>query len=339
MESLSNKYRPKTFDEVVGQDITIKILKRQIELDKPSNTYIFEGITGSGKTTLARLINKHLNNNDNPPIEIDAASNNGVDNVRNIIKEAQERSLSGRYKVYIIDEAHGLSNQAWQAFLKCIEETPKYTIFIFCTTDAQKIPETIKNRCQVFHLNRIPTNDIYNRLEYICNQEGILNYSSTIDYISRVADGSMRTAISMLDKCCSYNKDLNINDSIEILGSYSYNDLFDLVNYLIDGKQKEALSLINNLYNKGKDLKLFIDQYLTFCLDLNKYAIFKDCRVTKIPQHMVKDLDNATNIENAAQYYSLVVNKLLQLKLIAKDEPNIKQLIEIYLIQISKGQF
>lgn len=339
MESLSNKYRPQTFDEVVGQNITVKILKRQIEIDQPSNTYILEGFTGCGKTSLARLINKYLNGENTTPIEIDAASNSGVDNVRNIIKEAQERSLSGKYKIFVVDECQSLSNQAWQAFLKCIEETPKYTIFIFCTTDIQKVPETIKNRCQVFHLNRVSINDIYDRLKYICENERITNYDSTIEYISKIADGSMRNAISMLDKCYSYSSSFNIDKTLEVLGNYSYKDFFDLVNYLIDNKQKETLLLIEKFYNSGRNLKLFVDQYLSFCLDLNKYAIFKDCGVTKIPQYMTKDLDNATNIENASQYYSLVVNKLLQLKSLIKEDSNSKQLIEIYLIQIAMGQF
>ena len=147
-ESLAVKYRPRTFADLCGQSSVVKILTRQIETGEFKNAVLFNGASGCGKTTIARIIANMINNGVGEPIEIDAASNSSVDNVRQIIHDAQERSIDSKYKIYIIDECHSLSNQAWQAFLKCIEEPPKYTIFIFCTTDPQKIPETIKNRVQ-----------------------------------------------------------------------------------------------------------------------------------------------------------------------------------------------
>ena len=146
MRALSLKYRPQTFDEVVGHEVIIKILKTQIEQGSVGHALLFAGKTGTGKTTVSRLLASAINEGLGTPIEIDAASNNGVDNVRAIIEDAKERAIDCTYKVYIIDEAQGLSNAAWQAFLKCIEEPPKYSIFIFCTTDPQKIPATIVNR-------------------------------------------------------------------------------------------------------------------------------------------------------------------------------------------------
>ena len=146
MISLAVKWRPKTFEEMVEQKSVVQILQKEIETNQIKNCYLFCGQSGAGKTSQARLFAKRINNNVGEPIEIDAASNNSVENVRNIVKAAQERSIDSKYKVYIIDEAHALSNQAWQAFLKCIEEPPEFTVFIFCTTDPQKINATILNR-------------------------------------------------------------------------------------------------------------------------------------------------------------------------------------------------
>ena len=171
-DSLAVKYRPKTFEDVCSQTSIIKILRRQIEKQEFKNALLFAGASGCGKTTCARIFANEINKGVGSPIEIDGASNNGVENVKTIIRAAQERSIDSKYKIYIIDECHALTSQAWQAFLKCIEEPPTYTIFIFCTTDPQKIPETIKNRVQRFTFNRIPTNIIKDRLAYICRQEG-----------------------------------------------------------------------------------------------------------------------------------------------------------------------
>ena len=211
--SLATKYRPNVWEDVYGQNNIISILNQQITTGNIKNTYIFSGASGCGKTTVARLFINKINDGAGAPLELDAASNSSVDNVREIVKAAQERSLTSRYKAYIIDECHALSNQAWQAFLKCIEEPPKYTIFIFCTTEPNKIPDTIKNRCMRFNFNRISSDLIFNRLKFIAGNEGALNYEDTCDYISRICNGEMRNAISMLEKCIDYNNDLNINNA------------------------------------------------------------------------------------------------------------------------------
>ena len=172
-QALAVKYRPRDFREVCGQKSVIKVLERQLQLNIIKHCYLFCGSSGCGKTTLARIFANKINEGIGEPIEIDAASNSGVENVRSIIKQAQERSIEGKYKIFIIDECHALSNQAWQAFLKCIEEPPMYTIFMFCTTDPQKIPATITNRVMRFQINKLPTKDIISRLKQICKEEGI----------------------------------------------------------------------------------------------------------------------------------------------------------------------
>ena len=335
-ESLAVKYRPRTFEDVCGQPSIIKILTRQIDTGEFKNAVLFAGASGCGKTTCARIVANMLNKGQGEPIEIDAASNNGVENVRQIIHDAQERSIDSVYKVYIIDECHSLTNQAWQAFLKCIEEPPKYTIFMFCTTDPQKIPETIKNRVQRFTFNRISTEQIRERLGYICRMEGFTNYEESVDYLSRMSEGGMRAAITFLDKCSSYSTDLNINNVLAALGNYSYETFFNLINYMIDGNEADVLATISKFYDEGNDLKLFVDQFLNFCMDVTKYALFKTTEVTRIPVSMESALQGSTNFDNSAKYYMYVIDKLLVLKNMLKNDNSPRATIEILFLQITR---
>lgn len=335
-ESLSVKHRPRTFSDVCGQPSIVKILTRQIEMNEFKNSVLFCGASGCGKTTCARIVANMINKGQGEPIEIDAASNNGVDNVRQIIHDAQERSIDSKYKVYIIDECHSLTNQAWQAFLKCIEEPPTYTIFIFCTTDPQKIPETIKNRVQRFTFNRISTEQIRDRLAYICRQEGFTNYEESVDYLSRLCEGGMRAAITFLDKCSSYSTDLNISNVLSALGNYSYEVFFQLINSMIDGDEGNVLNIISRFYDEGNDLKLFVDQFLNFCMDVTKFSLFRTADVTRLPSSMEPLLANATNFENASKYYMYVIDKLLVLKNMLKNDTSPRSTIEILFLQITR---
>ena len=336
MESLATLYRPRKFEEVCAQSSIVKILERQLELTEFKNAYLFQGSSGCGKTTCARIFANRINNGVGSPIEIDAASNNGVDNVKQLIKDASERAIDSKYKIIIIDECHALTSQAWQAFLKCIEEPPKYTIFIFCTTDPQKIPDTIKNRVQKFTFNRIPVDTIRDRLAYICRQEGFTNYEESIDYLSKISDGGMRTAISYLDKCAGYSTDLNITNVLTSLGNYSYDTFFNLINSMIDGNEASVLRLISNFYDEGNDLKLFVDQFLNFCVDVTKYALFKSCSLTRIPTSMEAQLQSSTNFEDANKYYTYVIDKLLDLKNMLKNDNSPRSTIEIIFLQITR---
>lgn len=335
-ESLAVKYRPKEWDEVCGQSSIVKILTRQIERDEIKNCLLFCGTTGAGKTTCGKLLAKKINKGIGEPIEIDAASNNGVDNVREIIASAQERAIDGKYKIFIIDECHGLSNQAWQAFLKCIEEPPKYTIFIFCTTDPQKIPDTIKNRVQIYRFSRISVDKIKERLAYICRCEGFTNYDEAIDYLAKLAEGSMRTAISYLEKAASYSTDLNINNVLASLGNYSYDIFFKLVDNLVDRNEAEVLKIISDFYDAGNDLKLFVDQFMNFCMDITKYSLFKTPEVTRIPSSYESSLQYSTNISNADKYFMYVVDKLLELKNMLKNDSSPRSTIEVIFLQIAR---
>lgn len=330
--SLSIKYRPTDFDQVVFQEPVIKILNQQIQTNSFVNCYMFVGPSGCGKTTLARIMANKINKGLGSPIEIDAASNNGVDNVRLIIEQADQRSLDSEYKVYIIDECHMLTTQAWSALLKLIEEPPKYTIFMFCTTEIQKVPETIKNRCQQFKLKRIPLNLIKDRLEHICKIEKI-NYSDEgLDQISKLSLGSMRQAISYLDKCKDYSDKVDLENTLQVLGNFSYDIYFRLINAIIDKNKNEIITVIETLYNNGDDLKLFIDLLLDFTLDLTKFIIFKSYDIIKIPQTYKKEIEYTINVENPGKYYNHLIDKILELKQLIKNDTLDKTSIEVFLL-------
>ena len=336
MASLAVKYRPKTFEEAVGQQSTVTILKRQIELKQYKNAYIFCGASGCGKTTLARCFANAVNKYQGTPIEIDAASNNGVDNIRLIVDSAKERSLDCEYKFVILDEAHQLTTQSWNALLKIIEEPPKYTIFIFCTTEPNKIPQTIQNRCQKFTFTKISNDGIFDRLRYICNQEGIRYDDNALDYIVKLSNGGMRDAINNLEKVASYSDTVSIESAINALGTFRYDDFFALMNNLIDGKDADVLSIIDNYYNSGNDLLSFVNQFFVFAIDLSKYIIFKNMSCVKIPAIFEEDIKKTVSIEGALKYFDYVIENLLTLKTMLKNEPDILSTVEVMFLKVCR---
>ena len=348
-KSLTLKYRPKTFEEIIGQNITTTILKKVVDTRTFKNCILLAGHSGCGKTTLARAFANAVNQGIGEPIEIDAASNNGVDNVRAIVESAKQRSLIGEYKIYIIDECHSITTQGWQAFLKGIEEPAPYTIFIFCTTEPNKIPATILNRVQRYNINPISKEDIYKRLVYICQQENFTNYESGCDLISKIAQGGMRDAITMLEQCADYSTDINVDNVKKVLGDFSYETMLRLTNIILDKKQAEMLQLLENLVNQGQDLKQFINSYLDFILDLTKYLLFKDINTTNIPAYLETVADNNINVKyttgmgtgnenESLKYFNMMAEKLLNIKLNIKQDPSFKTTIEVGLIQLCRGE-
>ena len=294
-QTLAVKYRPKSFDDVVEQQAIKDILTDQIETGTFQHSYLFCGPAGCGKTTAARIFANDINGGKGNPIEVDAASNNGVDNVREIIDGARRKSLDSDYKVYIIDECHMLSTGAWNAMLKLLEEPPKTTVFIMCTTDPQKIPATILSRVQRYNFSKISLDNIVKRLKYIiaCEVDEILNergpdgaFSYTeeaIQYIAKLADGGMRDSITMLDKCLSLDPDLTIESVVAALGTVDYNTHFDLLMFMECNNKPSAAKLIEDVFNSGKDLKQFVKQFQYFVLDVCKYLMFRDFKYVNIP--------------------------------------------------------
>ena len=338
MQSLAVKYRPQTFEECLSQRSVITILKNQLAKEQYTNCYGFCGPSGCGKTTIARIFGRMINKGKGEIFEVDGASNNGVENIRKIIDEANSRAIDGsEYKIFIIDECHMITTAGWNAFLKTIEEPPKYSIFMFCTTNPEKMPATITNRIMKFNLTKIETSLIKSRLEYICQQEGFTNYEAACDYISKLSQGGVRDAISLLDKVANYNIDLSIENVLECLGDFSYDSFFNLTLNLLNQDEGSVLSAINDYYNQGKDLKLFVDQYLDFALDLAKYCLYNDIRYVKIPSNLDARCKGYASIPNILDWTNNLIGKVLDIKNLIKYDVNAKTTIEASFIALSRG--
>ena len=342
MKSLAVKYRPTTFEEVCSNQTTVNILKKVIEKGTPKNAYLFAGPSGCGKTTCARIFANALNDGIGNPIEVDAASNNGVDQVRAIVESANQRSLAGTYKVYIIDECHMITSAGWNAFLKGIEETPEYTIFIFCTTEPNKVPATILNRVQRFNITKISTHEIKARLEFICQQEGFINYTDTCELISKLCDGGMREAITRLDQCADLSTDLSLENTKIVLGEAPFERMLKLTNCLIAGNEQFTLAAIETLAAEGKDLKQFVNEYLSFTLELTKYILFKNIGITNIPAYLENSADSMTSVsytttfDGALGWYNYLTDKLLEVKTAIKFDTNVKAIVQAYFLQMCR---
>ena len=332
MEALATKYRPRTFEDVVCQDNIKKVLTNQLETGEIKQAYLFCGGAGTGKTTSARIFASDVNGGKGKPIEIDGASNNGVDNIRSIIDDCRMKSLDSKYKVYIIDEVHMLSIGAFNALLKVLEEPPKGVIFILCTTDPHKIPATILSRLQRFDFKRIPQFEIVQRLKYILNEEGNTTYDiEALEYIAKLADGGMRDAIMKLDTVIGYTTNITLQSVLDCLGITNYEHLLKIVQGIINKQADEPIQIIDKIYRDGKDLKLFVKDLNKFVLDLCKLNITRNKELTMIPTDIMRQcIHIATNTSK----YDLVdildgVNNLLDK---IKYEQNPKNLIESELI-------
>jgi len=311
--SLATKYRPTTFSDVVGQTSTIMVLKKQIQADKIKNCYIFEGASGCGKTTMARIFASELNGMQDSAIEIDAASNNGVDNVRNIINSANEHSVLSKYKIIIMDEAHMLSTQAWNALLKTIEEPPKYTIFIFCTTNAEKIPATVVNRCQRFKFTKVPSVLINERLDYICRQEGFTNFEASCDYISKNCNNQLRDAITLLEQVADVDTNLDFDITLSLVGNTNYMNIFTIIDYMIDGNEAKLIEAIEDTILVSVTNKQFVKQLLEVELDINKYITLGNLSYCTTPVTYENTIKNMINFDNAKQLHSYFLKNILEL--------------------------
>lgn len=332
MMNLAVKYRPQHFEDVVCQDNVKKVLSNQLQTGEIKQAYLFCGSSGTGKTTSARIFASDVNGGKGKPIEIDGASNNGVDNIRSIIDDCRMKSLDSKYKVYIIDEVHMLSIGAFNALLKVLEEPPKGVIFILCTTDPHKIPATILSRLQRFDFKRIPQFEIVQRLKYILQQEGKITYDiEALEYIAKLADGGMRDAIMKLDTVLGYTTDITLQAVLDCLGITNYEHLLKIVQGIINKQADEPIQIIDSIYRDGKDLKLFVKDLNKFVLDLCKLNITRNKELTMIPTDIMRQcIHIATNTSK----YDLVdildgVNNLLDK---IKYEQNPKNLIESELI-------
>ena len=289
-QALYRKYRPQTFDDVVGQGAVTQTLKTQLLSGHMSHAYLFTGSRGTGKTSCAKILSKAVNclnpHNGNPcnvceacraidagtcmdVLEIDAASNNGVDNVRDLRDDAVYAPSQVKKRVYIIDEVHMLSISAFNALLKIIEEPPEHLLFILATTELHKVPATILSRCQRFSFRRITPEDIAARLQYVSYQEGIELDDGAARVLARLADGGMRDGLSLLDQCASATVgELNAQRVYECLGIAGEQTCGQMLAFAADKNTRGALELFNRLYADGKDVAALIDELASLCRDL-----------------------------------------------------------------------
>lgn len=290
--ALYRKWRPDEFEEVKGQEHVVTTLKNQITHDRIGHAYLFCGTRGTGKTTVAKLFAKAVNcehpledgspcnecatcktissGNSLDVIEMDAASNNGVDNIRDIRENVQYSPTAGKFKVYIIDEAHMLSGGAFNALLKTLEEPPSYVIFILATTESHKIPITIRSRCQKYDFRRIGLEVIYGRLMELLQREGIEAEEKAIRYVAKVADGSMRDALSLLDQCISYylGQTLTYEKVLEVLGAVDVEIFNELMRYVATGDTMQALRIVDEVIWQGRELSQFVADFTWYMRNL-----------------------------------------------------------------------
>lgn len=332
--ALYRKYRPDSFDKVVGQDKVIKVISNAILNNRVSHAYLFSGPRGTGKTTTAKIIAKMVNCenlidgkpcekcfsclnflNSNDIVEIDAASNNGVEEIREIRDKVNFVPTSCKYKVYIIDEVHMLTTQAFNALLKTLEEPPSHVIFILATTEFHKIPLTISSRCQKFQFTKIDAEDIVKRLKEICNLENIKITDEALYEIARLADGGLRDAINLLDQLSAYkSEEISIDDVFKINGAVSYDELYNILISVINKNNDSIISYVENIDKNGKNINKFIEELIIFLKDVLIYKNSK--RLTNIltKNEKIIEISKLLNDDVIFDYISQLNNLLSQIK-------------------------
>ena len=353
--ALYRKYRPNNFDDLVGQSEIANIIKNEILNDKISHAYLFSGPRGTGKTSTAKIIARMINchnlsddgvpcgecssclnfNNSSDVVEIDAASNNGVDEIRELRDKVNLVPTYGKYKIYIIDEVHMLTTQAFNALLKTLEEPPSHIVFILATTEFYKIPVTVVSRCQKFQFLKFSKEDIVSRLENICKLENIDIDNDALFEVARLSDGGLRDAINMLDQLSSFkDTTLNVNDVYKLSGIISYSEFFELFRYISSNDVVKIVDFIENIDKKGKNFNRFIEDLLDF---------LKDVLVYKNSSQNIGILDKKDAIVGVSELYSSddiynFIVKLNDLSLRLKNTSFIKVLLVTEFIKIS-GDF
>ena len=360
-KALYRSYRPQNFEDVVGQEHIIRTLKNQIENNNVGHAYLFSGTRGTGKTSTAKIfaravncensINQEpcnecevcrdiLNDNVMDVVEIDAASNNSVDDIRELRESVKYSPTKAKYKVYIIDEVHMLSQGAFNALLKTLEEPPSYVIFILATTEPHKIPATILSRCQRFDFKRVTVKDMTDRMKKICNEENIEVEEKALNLIVRNSQGALRDALSILDQCISFS-DIKIEykDAVELLGTVNIEQLFEMAQSIIDQDTKKSLQILNEFVVWGKDIRNLINDLIDHFRNLMVCKVSTELdEIISLPEETIKLLKEQSKIVDVNDLIR-ILNILSETQDNMKTSSNPRVLAEVTIMKTAQPMF
>ena len=356
---LALKYRPQSFDDLIGQEVMVETITNSIKANKVPNAYLFTGIRGIGKTTTARIVAKALNCSNGienlckenlcenceaitnsshiDVLEMDAASKTGVDDVRDLIEFSRYGPTSAKYKIFIIDEVHMLSKQAFNALLKTLEEPPEYLKFIFATTEIKKIPITVVSRCQRFDLSRIKSTELFEFIKKIKDKENGKVSDDALKLIIKISEGSVRDALSLLDRALlslDDNTELDLHAAQKIFGYFDKSQLIDLFQLILNGEENKVISIYRKIYDQGVEPKVFINDFLellyyfkninSLTLESTNFSL-NDEEFTRI-----KDISNQVDTEVLILFWQFAISSLEELDIVSNQHLS----IEMFLIRL-----
>jgi len=356
---LALKYRPQTFDDLIGQDVVAETIFNSIKANKVPNAYLFTGIRGIGKTTTARIVAKSLNcsnaieklckedlcencnaisnSNHIDVLEMDAASKTGVDDVRDLIEFSRYGPTTAKYKIFIIDEVHMLSKQAFNALLKTLEEPPEYLKFIFATTEIKKIPITVVSRCQRFDLSRIKSLELFDFIKKIKNKENGNVSDDALKLIIKISEGSVRDALSLLDRALltlDKDKELDLPAAQKIFGFFDKSQLISLFQFIFEAKEKEVLNVYREIYNQGVEPKIFMNDFLELLYYFKNIGSLNadgtNFSLNDEEFNKIKEISKIVNNETLILFWQFTIKTLEELDIVSNQHLS----MEMFLIRL-----
>ena len=356
---LALKYRPKIFEDLIGQDVATQTISNSIKANKTPNAYLFTGIRGVGKTTIARIVAKALNckkgiekickdemcehceaitnSNHIDVLEMDAASKTGVDDVRDLIEFSRYGPTSAKYKIFIIDEVHQMSKAAFNALLKTLEEPPEYLKFIFATTEIKKLPVTVVSRCQRFDLSRIKSNELFNFIKEVNKKENGNISDDSLRLIVKISEGSVRDALSLLDRALiglEDNSEIDLATAQKIFGFFDKSNLIELLKYLLHGEEKKAIDMYKSIYDQGVEPKVFLNDFLEILYYLKNIKYLKiegkNFDLNDAEFKIIEELSNSVDNETLLLFWQFTIKTMEEIEIVS----NQHIAMEMFLIRL-----